>query len=102
MHIRMIFTFSDKITEDTKLDVKYMSDANHIWRYGYPDEANIMGYEKVQILTHPFAWSKKGCNNFENYRALIQEKYEELVESVDNECKDFGEYREYFMGKDVK
>ena len=49
-----------------------------------------------------FAWSKKGYNNFENYRALIQEKYEELVESVDNECKDFGEYREYFMGKDVK
>ena len=35
----------------------------------------------------PFAWSKKGYNNFENYRALIQEKYEELVESVDNECK---------------
>ena len=56
----------------------------------------------MQILTHPFAWSKKGYNNFENYRALIQEKYEELVESVDNECKDFGEYREYFMGKDVK
>ena len=53
-------------------------------------------------MTHPFAWSKKGYNNFENYRALIQEKYEELVESVDNECKDFGEYREYFMGKDVK
>lgn len=96
------FTFSDKITDDTELGVKYMSDANHIWRYGYPDEANITGYDKVQILTHPFAWSKKGCNNFENYRALIQEKYEELVESVDNECKDFGEYREYFMGKDVK
>ena len=96
------FTYADKITDDTKLSVKYMSDANHIWRYGYPDEANITGYDKVQILTHPFAWSKKGYNNFENYRALIQEKYEELVESVDNECKDFGEYREYFMGKDVK
>ena len=66
------------------------------------DEANITGNDKVQILTHPFAWSKKGYNNFENYRALIQEKYEELVDSVDNECKDFGEYREYFKGKDVK
>lgn len=96
------FTFADKITDDTKLGVKYMSDANHVWRYGYPDEANITGYDKVQILTHPFAWSKKGYNNFENYRALIQEKYEELVQSVDNECKDFGEYKEYFMGKDVK
>ena len=79
-----------------------MSDANHIWRYGYPDEQNIMGYDKVQILTHPFAWSRKGCNNFENYRALLQEKYVELVESVDHECKDFGEYKEYFLEKDVR
>lgn len=96
------FTFADKITDDTELGVKYMSDANHIWRYGYPDEENITGHDKVQILVHPFAWSREGCNNFENYRALIQEKYRELVESVDNECKDFGEYREYFMGKEVR
>ena len=96
------FTFADKITDDTKLGVKYMSDANHIWRYGYPDEANIKGFDKVQILVHPFAWSKAGYDNFGNYKALLQEKYVELVESVDNECKDFGEYKEYFMGKDVK
>lgn len=55
------FTFADKITDDTKLGVKYMSDANHIWRYGYPDEANITGFDKVQILVHPFAWSKAGA-----------------------------------------
>ena len=96
------FTYADKITSDTKLNVKYMSDANHIWRYGYPDEANITGHDKVQILTHPFAWCKEGYDNFDNYRALMQEKYIELVESVDNECKDFGEYREYFMNKNVR
>ncbi|MDE6883876.1 MAG: hypothetical protein K2P48_12230 [Lachnospiraceae bacterium] len=96
------FTFADKITVDTNLKVKYMSDANHIWRYGYPDEKNITSYDKVQILTHPFAWSRKGCNNFENYRMLLQEKYVELVESVDHECKDFGEYKEYFLEKDVR
>ena len=96
------FTFADKITDDMKLQVKYMSDANHIWRYGYPDKENITSYDKVQILTHPFAWSKKGCNNFENYRMLLQEKYVELVESVDHECKDFGEYKEYFLEKDVR
>lgn len=96
------FTYADEITDDTKLKVKYMSDANHIWRYGYPDEANITGFDKVQILTHPFAWSKKGYNNFENYRALIQEKYEELVESVDSECKDFGEYKEYFLNSSAR
>lgn len=96
------FTFADKITDDTKLNVKYMSDANHVWRYGYPDEENIMRYDKVQILTHPFAWCRHGYDNFENYKALLQEKYEELVQSVDNECKDFGEYKDYFMGKDVR
>lgn len=96
------FTFADKITDDTQLNVKYLSDANHIWRYGYPDEANITGHDKVQILTHPFAWSREGGGNFENYRALVLEKYRELIDSVDKECKDFAEYRDYFMEKDVR
>ena len=33
---------------------------------------------------------------------MLQEKYIELVQSVDNECKDFGEYREYFCEKNVR
>ena len=93
------FTFAEQVTEDTPVEVKYMSDANHIWRYGYPDEKNITGYDKVQILTHPFAWCKEGYNNFNNYRALVQEKYEELIDSIDQECKDFGEYKDYFIEK---
>ncbi len=93
------FTFAEKVTEEARLSVKYMSDANHIWRYGYPDAANITEHDKVQILTHPFAWTKKGYDNFGNYKTLIREKYIELVESVDNECKDFGEYRDYFEEK---
>ena len=84
------------------MKVKYMSDANHIWRYGYPDRDNIMGYDKVQILTHPFSWCKKGYDNFDNYKSLMQEKYTEMVESIDNECKDFGEYKDYFMEKSVQ
>ncbi len=96
------FTFADRITDDTELNVKYMSDANHIWRYGYPDEANITGYDKVQILVHPFAWCKAGYDNFDNYKSLMQEKYVELVNSIDNECKDFGEFKEYFLDKDVR
>lgn len=93
------FTFAEQVTEETPVKVKYMSDANHIWRYGYPDEANITGYDKVQILTHPFAWCKEGYNNFNNYRSLVQEKYVELINSIDQECKDFGEYRDYFIEK---
>lgn len=93
------FTFAEQVTKETPVKVKYMSDANHIWRYGYPDEENITGYDKVQILTHPFAWCKEGYNNFNNYRSLVQEKYEELIDSIDQECKDFGEYRDYFIEK---
>ena len=77
--------------------VKYMSDANHIWRYGYPDEANITGYDKVQILTHPFAWSKKGYDNRDNYAVLIREKYNEMIDSINNECKDFCEFKDEFL-----
>lgn len=90
------FTFSENVGKDTELAVKYMSDANHIWRYGYPDRESILGHDKVQILTHPFAWTKKGYDNFDNYKALVREKYIELIDSIDNECKDFGEYRDYF------
>lgn len=91
------FTFAENVSAQTPLQVKYMSDANHIWRYGYPDEANITGYDKVQILTHPFAWSRKGYDNRDNYAVLVREKYRELIESIDNECKDFCEYRQDFM-----
>ena len=86
-----------KVTDQTPLKVKYMSDANHIWRYGYPDEANITGYDKVQILTHPFAWSKKGYDNRDNYAVLIQEKYNEMIDSINNECKDFCEFKDEFL-----
>ncbi len=91
------FTFAEEVREDTPVVVKYMSDANHIWRYGYPDESNIGCYNKIQILTHPFAWTKTGYDNFNNYKTLIREKQTELIESVDDECKDFGEYRDWFL-----
>lgn len=95
------FTFAENVTDDSVLNVKYMSDANHIWRYGYPTKENIFSHDKIQILTHPFAWTKKGYDNFENYQRLIQEKYEEVVDSVDAECKDFGEYKDWFLEKRI-
>lgn len=91
------FTFAENVTPDTPVAVKYMSDANHIWRYGYPDEKNILSHDKVQILTHPFAWTKQGYDNFDNYKTLVVEKTEEMIHSIDNECKDFGEYIDWFM-----
>ncbi|MCH5270473.1 MAG: hypothetical protein J1E83_06945 [Lachnospiraceae bacterium] len=91
------FTFAENVTEETPVVVKYLSDANHIWRYGYPDEKNILSHDKVQILTHPFAWTKKGYDNFENYKSLVQEKTTEVIDSIDKECKDFVEYKDWFL-----
>ena len=93
------FSFDPKATPESKLEVKYMSDANHIWRYGYPDAENILNNKKVQILVHPFGWTKEGYDNFNNYRTLIDEKYDEMVDSIDNECKDFAEFRDKFERK---
>lgn len=93
------FTFAEEVTPDTKVNVKYMSDANHIWRYGYPDETNIRGNDKVQVLVHPFAWHKSGYDNFNNYIALVEEKYAQMIESIDAECKDFGEYKDWFLDR---
>ncbi len=90
------FTFDPKATPESKLEIKYMSDANHIWRYGYPDEETIKNHDKIQILTHPFAWTKKGYDNLDNYKTLVNEKYVELLDSIDNECKDFGPLRDNF------
>ncbi|WP_024867385.1 hypothetical protein [Butyrivibrio sp. FCS014] len=90
------FTFDPKATPESDLEVKYMSDANHIWRYGYPDEETIEKYDKIQILTHPFAWTKKGYDNLDNYKTLVNEKYIEMIDSIDNECKDFGPLRDNF------
>lgn len=91
------FTFAEEVTEDTPVEVKYLSDANHIWRYGYPDEDTILSHAKVQILTHPFAWTPKGYDNLDNYKTLVAEKNREVIESIHNECKDFGEYRSWFL-----
>ncbi|MBO5166208.1 MAG: hypothetical protein IJ405_09510 [Lachnospiraceae bacterium] len=91
------FTFAENVTADTQIAVKYMSDSNHTWRYGYPDEKNILGHGKVQILTHPFAWTKEGYDNFDNYKTLVTEKTEEVIHSINNECKDFVEYKDWFM-----
>ena len=36
------FTFAEKVTPDTKLAVKYISDAQHRWNYGKPDRETLL------------------------------------------------------------
>ena len=88
------FTFSENVTESTPLHVKYISDAKHRWNYGTPDAATLLENDRVQILTHPYSWTKKGYDNLENFRTLIQERNEELMDTIDNECKHFASVRD--------
>lgn len=88
------FTFADNVTPDMKLDVKYISDAQHRWNYGVPDRETLLGHDRVQLLTHPYSWTKKGYDNLENFRTLIAERNAELLDTIDNECKHFAVVRE--------
>ncbi len=88
------FTFAETITEETKLQVKYLSDAKHQWTYGYPDEETINGNEKIQILTHPYSWTEQGLNNAANFQSLLEEKHEQLIETIDQECNHFASVRQ--------
>ena len=69
-----------------RLNVKYISDSNHTWKYGYPSTSNNT---KLQLNFHPFSWTKKGHENTPNFKTLITEKNKEMVESMSNEIRTF-------------
>ena len=37
------------------------------------------------------------CPLLDNYAVLIQEKYNEMIDSINNECKDFCEFKDEFL-----
>ena len=88
------FTYAETITPETPLKVKYISDAQHRWNYGMPDRETIERYDKVQILTHPYSWTETGYDNLHNFRTLIEERREELIETINGECKHFAAVRD--------
>jgi|MDTB01.1.fsa_nt_gb hypothetical protein len=69
-----------------RLNVKYISDSNHTWKYGYPSTSNN---DKLQLNFHPFSWTKKGYENTPNFKTLINEKNKEMVKSMSNEIRTF-------------
>jgi len=80
---RIIYVGTDK------LDIKYVSDSNHEWKYGHPLEIIKKDYPKLQILFHPFSWSVKGGNNLQNYRTLLREIFLTTINSIDSEISNF-------------
>tara|TARA_R100000030_G_scaffold99878_1_gene91716 strand:- start:5474 stop:6208 length:735 start_codon:yes stop_codon:yes gene_type:complete len=71
------------------LEILYLADSNHKWKYGYPLDFNFSKINKLQLLTHPFSWSKKGGDNYGNFVSLIRERNDELVNSMNTETNTF-------------
>lgn len=75
-----------------KLNVNYIADSNHMWKYGSPLDLKLDEVTKLQLLTHPFSWSETGMeNNYWNYKFLIREMKAELIRSMNTETKTFPE-----------
>tara|TARA_R110000782_G_scaffold14094_2_gene42420 strand:- start:177 stop:899 length:723 start_codon:yes stop_codon:yes gene_type:complete len=76
------------LTEDLdNLNITYLADSQHKWNYGHP--LDLKPVNKLQLLTHPYSWTKKGFDNDKNFKTLIKERNLELKHSINNECKNF-------------
>ena len=72
-----------------KLNVNYLSDSNHKWKFGYPLDFDLSKINKLQLLTHPYSWTQEGGDNYSNYLTLIRERNSELVQSMNTETNTF-------------
>tara|TARA_R100000008_G_scaffold79022_1_gene60410 strand:+ start:2356 stop:3090 length:735 start_codon:yes stop_codon:yes gene_type:complete len=84
---RKFFHFFEERPES--LEILYLADSNHKWKYGYPLDFDFSKINKLQLLTHPFSWSKNGGDNYGNFVSLIRERNDELVNSMNTETNTF-------------
>lgn len=81
------FVMTDNPTE--KLEIKYIADSNHQWKYGEANYDYFMQHDKIQLLVHPLSWSEHGAEHLENFQQIVQEKHDEFVDTIENEWKIF-------------
>ena len=81
-----LYFHSYKDRAPKSLRVKYISDSNHMWKFGHPLTTNN---SKLQLLMHPFSWTQKGYENTRNFETLITEKNKEMISSISSEIKTF-------------
>ncbi len=93
------FTYAENVSEDDELEVKYIADSKHRWNYGFPDYETLMKYKKVQLLIHPFSWTKDGYDNLGNFMTLIDEKENELINTLNDEFQRFREVKNEILIK---
>lgn len=71
------------------LPVLYLADSNHDWKYGNPLDIDFSRINKIQLNCHPFSWTKKGLDNWNNFHILTNEKQLEALNSINEEIKTY-------------
>lgn len=71
------------------LPVLYLADSNHTWKYGHPLEIDFSKINKMQLNCHPFSWTEKGLDNWNNFYILTKEKQLEALNSINEEIKTY-------------
>jgi hypothetical protein len=84
---RKYFQYFDEKPDE--LDVLYLADSNHEWKYGYPLDFDFSKVDKLQLLTHPYSWTEHGGDNYRNFLSLIRERNNELSHSMNTETNTF-------------
>ena len=79
-----------KGTKPKKIDVHYLADSNHKWKYGHPMHVDYSKYPwRMQLLTHPYSWTENGYENINNFSKLIRARTDELVHDMNSETNTF-------------
>ena len=91
------FAYSEDVKPSDELNVKYISDAKHQWNYGTPDDDTLYRLPRIQLLVHPDYWSDTAQGTRDNFSGLISEHSMEYIDTLDNECNHFGQFREKFQ-----
>ena len=78
-----------KGTKPQNLNVLYLADSNHQWKYGYPLDFDFSKIDKLQLLTHPFSWTGEGFDNYGNFLTLTRERNNEMLWDMETENRVF-------------
>lgn len=85
------FVLTDNPEEE--IEVKYIADSNHQWKYGLPNKECFERYKKIQLLVHPLSWTKNGADHVGCFQEIVQEKRTELLETIEGEWKIYDQLR---------
>ena len=78
-----------KNTPSESLNVYYFSDSEHRWKYGNPLSILEKPVKKIQLLIHPYSWSEKGLDNFNNVKEIVRLKNIAMLQAMHDECHNF-------------